>query len=101
VRFIQIFKLTGVVCFSTLVSQIVGTTITTTGTGTGTRTATASATTTATAMRTATASATTTTIFSELLGDRLLEHTTDDSAQASNYIATSQLNGKTVGLYFS
>jgi hypothetical protein len=41
------------------------------------------------------------TTFSELLGDRLLEHTTDDGAQGINYIATSQLNGKTIGLFFS
>jgi hypothetical protein len=70
-----------------LVSKNVATTATTTAT--------------ATATTTATAIATTTTIFSELLGDRLLEHTTDDSAQASNYIATSQLNGKTVALFFA
>jgi hypothetical protein len=41
------------------------------------------------------------TTFSELLGDRLLEHTTDGSTQASNYVPTSQLNGKTVGLFFA
>jgi hypothetical protein len=41
------------------------------------------------------------TTFSELLGDRLLQHTTDDGAQTSNYIATSQLDGKTVALFFA
>jgi len=57
----------------------------------------------ATAIRTATATTTamTTTIFSELLGDRLLEHTIRDGAQVTNYIATSQFSGKTIGLYFS
>ncbi len=50
---------------------------------------------------TATATAKTTTIFSELLGDRLLEHTTNDGGQASNYVATSELNGKTVALFFA
>ncbi len=41
------------------------------------------------------------TIFNELLGDQLLEHSTDDNSQANNYIATNELNGKVVALYFS
>jgi hypothetical protein len=41
------------------------------------------------------------TTFSELLGDRLLEHTTNDGGQAINYVATSELNGKTVALFFA
>jgi hypothetical protein len=77
----------GVLCFSTLVSQNVVTTTTTM--------------TTAKTTITATATAKTTTIFSELLGDRLLEHTSNDGGQASNYVATSGLNGKTVALFFA
>jgi hypothetical protein len=41
------------------------------------------------------------TTFSELLGDRLLEHTTNEGAQAINYVPTSELNGKTVALFFA
>jgi hypothetical protein len=39
--------------------------------------------------------------LTELLGDRLLEHTTNDGVQVNSYMATSKLNGKTIGLYFS
>jgi hypothetical protein len=41
------------------------------------------------------------TTLTELLGERLLEHTTNDGVQVNNYMVTSQLNGKTIGLYFS
>jgi len=85
----------GVLCFSTLVSQNVMATTTTMTTAKTTITATGKT------MTTATATATTNTIFSDLLGDRLLEHTTNDGGQASNYIATSELNGKTVALFFA
>ena len=41
------------------------------------------------------------TTLSELLGQQLLQHSTDGGAATTNYTATSQLNGKVIGLYFS
>ncbi|UJR12294.1 hypothetical protein I4U23_017005 [Adineta vaga] len=37
----------------------------------------------------------------QLLGEQLLQHSTDESAGTNNYIATSRLHGKIIGLYFS
>jgi len=36
--------------------------------------------------------------LTELLGDKLLEHTTNNGVRQ---ITTSELNGKVIGLYFS
>lgn len=40
-------------------------------------------------------------IFYQLLGERLLQHTDDGSTKVTNYMATNELEGKTVALYFS
>jgi hypothetical protein len=40
-------------------------------------------------------------ILTELLGDQLLEHTIKDGVQSNSFMATSKLDGKTIGLYFS
>lgn len=40
-------------------------------------------------------------VFSELLGPRLLEHNPDGDNTIDSCIATNELEGKTVGLYFS
>ncbi|CAF4459971.1 unnamed protein product, partial [Rotaria magnacalcarata] len=50
---------------------------------------------------TTTTKAVTTTVFIELFGEQLLEHSADESSQTTTYMPTSKLEGKTVGLYFS
>jgi hypothetical protein len=37
----------------------------------------------------------------ELLGERLVWHSTDGGTASYQYIATSELEGKIIGLYFS
>ena len=41
------------------------------------------------------------TIFTELLGDVVLEHYAEDGVRGVHCIPTSTLNGKVIGLYFS
>ncbi|CAF4312621.1 unnamed protein product [Rotaria socialis] len=52
-------------------------------------------------VETTTTKAVTTTVFIELLGEQLLQHSVDESSQTTTYMPTSKLEGKTVGLYFS
>ena len=41
------------------------------------------------------------TIFTELLGDQVLEHYVQGEVRGTHFIATSTLRGKVIGLYFS
>lgn len=40
-------------------------------------------------------------IFTQLLGDRLLQHSTNGYAKPNTDISTSEIEGKTIALYFS
>ena len=41
------------------------------------------------------------TTLTELLGDQVLEHYVQGEVPGTNFIATSELRGKVIGLYFS